>query len=732
MLCKKASTPLQLLPDHLIIMTYFMCVFMAFFGACDDTTHQQASDSEIEQELDLGLDEGLVQDMMRPDLNVPLEDCLGVLTNPECLTINGQKRNWRREWQSIPSDSLNWGPSEVLNTTAFFNSDFDAQIPSSILTRATVNGDRTITATSLNILIPDDSSSVEIVIDGLKADRIFQEGYQSWSFAGAIIVPQTFPRDDQGHLYIKEALTGDPLHGEHGISFNVIAGQIGDDGESGVWLLAHVDPSYSNTTFGVEKLDETSDVIRLTARVGFEDIPLSSDQKDESLNEGMIQQNLTLITAPSLWLALRTYQEQMKQTLDRLSETSTRSFSSSSSPQRPPKGWYSWNERFEDIDTAYILEHLDLVAEKLKPFGFDLVEIDDGWQQGWGNWVSNELFPNDFEPIITQANALDLNLGIWFAPFLVEVDVAEENNYPLAWFVHNPHEAIPNELSDLLKSAETPNEEWSKEQVLVHRIVGNPRSYYVLDTTHPEAMAHVLEQLAHRVTQGFSYFKLDFLYAAAIPGKRMEVVSGIESLRIGLAKIREVLGPEVIINACGAPIHAVLGYADSLRIGADTTFGDLYPSFIASAARSTAARAYLFPLVWPDGDQVQTRSPYLTQQAELGSDVAMLSAAAYSIGDDLSRLPQDRLAIFTDAKRLWWSELPQPAIPLNIMQVPAESWVGNPLIDHLQNNDGTAAVPPTRFLGQNNMGDLKLMIFNWAQPFSSQEQQVDVSFVDED
>ena len=70
--------------------------------------------------------------------------------------------------------------------------------------------------------------------------------------------------------------------------------------------------------------------------------------------------------------------------------------------------------------------------------------------------------------------------------------------------------------------------------------------------------------------------------------------------------------------------------------------------------------------------------------AEVGSDVAMLASAAYSIGDDLTQLPQERLNIFTQENRLWWSNLPQPAIPINIMEVPASSWIGNPLIDHLQ------------------------------------------------
>ena len=66
------------------------------------------------------------------------------------------------------------------------------------------------------------------------------------------------------------------------------------------------------------------------------------------------------------------------------------------------------------------------------------------------------------------------------------------------------------------------------------------------------------------------------------------------------------------------------------------------------------------------------------------------------------------------------------------MEVPAPSWIGNPLIDHLQNNGETGALPPSRFLGQNSLGELRLLTFDWSTPYSSQEQIVDVTFVNED
>ena len=207
--------------------------------------------------------------------------------------------------------------------------------------------------------------------------------------------------------------------------------------------------------------------------------------------------------------------------------------------------------------------------------------------------------------------------------------------------------------------------------------------------------------------------------------RRAEPGAGTASLRRGLAAIREAIGPEAFINACGAPVHAVLGYADSLRIGADTTFGDLYPAFIASAARSAAARAYLYPLVWPDADQVQVRSPYSEEEAIVGAYVAALSSAAYSIGDDLTQLSAERLAIFTDPSRLWWSELPAPSLPLDLMTTPSPEWFVNPLPDQLRAPGGTAAPPPSLFLGVTDTGERRLLRFTWDTPFSVSVERLD-------
>ena len=653
----------------------------------------------------------MTSDMMTSDM---MTACEGIDTLPHCLSLTGSTRGLDRNWSDLAAEEFSWGEQEELEISVSFTAlneiedDSVNTLLSTYLPTAIPSGESKITATPLWITSRSETSSIEINVDGLKADRIFQAGYQSWSFSGAIDLPPTKSLDNEGHVFVREALTGDPFHGAQGVSFGLIGGQLGQLAEQGVWLIGQLDPSYTVTAFTAAQGPEGT--MPLSIRIGFEDLPLR-DQSQESASpsgarEGMMTQELSLITAPTMWLALRAYQELLKQRLELLRRRELRSAQSNANAKRPPRGWYSWNERFEDIDNAYIMEHVNLIAEKLSAKGFKLVEIDDGWQEGWGDWRINDRFPDDFEAIVEQAHQLQLTLGLWFAPFLVDVEVASRLDYPNEWFV------FPLEESN---------------EPLEHRIIGNPRTYYILDASHPDAMTHVLTELAARAAQGFTYFKLDFLYAAAIPGRRAQELSGTESLRLGLAKIREVIGQEVFINACGAPVHAVLGYADSLRVGADTTFGELFPAFIASAARSTAARAYLYPQIWPDGDQVQVRSPYLPEEATTGAFVAALSSAAYSIGDDLTSLPEDRLELFLDETRLWWADLPSPALPVDLMERPSAEWFANPIPDHLRTLGGTSAPPPRRYLGISEEGELRLLDFNWNAPFTTHVESLNRS-----
>ena len=68
------------------------------------------------------------------------------------------------------------------------------------------------------------------------------------------------------------------------------------------------------------------------------------------------------------------------------------------------------------------------------------------------------------------------------------------------------------------------------------------------------------------VEAGFTFLKLDFLFAAALPGhRRDDDLSGEAAYRHGVETVRRIVGDDVYLLACGAPVIASLGVFDGIR-----------------------------------------------------------------------------------------------------------------------------------------------------------------------
>ncbi|MCA9674256.1 MAG: alpha-galactosidase, partial [Myxococcales bacterium] len=336
--------------------------------------------------------------------------------------------------------------------------------------------------------------------------------------------------------------------------------------------------------------------------------------------------------------------------------------------------------------------HVDAVATTLAPLGMPLVEIDDGWEPAWGDWVADEArFPGGMEAIGATITDRGLVAGVWLAPFLVDTTAAAAQGDPTR-FVRGPD-----------------------GQPLVHRLTGNPRSFYVVDATDPDGLAIATAPIATLAAAGFTYFKLDFLYAGAFAGDRADAVTGVEALRRGLAAIRDAAGPDAVIEACGAPILPVIGRADVLRIGSDTAFEafDLKFTMVGWAARALAGRAWLWPRIWLDADQVQVRAPYTLAEARAGAVVTALAGPAYSLGDDLTTLPAERLALALDPVVLDVAGGPAPARAIGIMDTATREAPQSPLLEQFREPVGLVTLPASRFEVEGASGDHYAITVDW-------------------
>jgi alpha-galactosidase len=211
--------------------------------------------------------------------------------------------------------------------------------------------------------------------------------------------------------------------------------------------------------------------------------------------------------------------------------------------------WSSWYSFYDKISASNLIEVLNELTEldPGSPIPFDVFQIDDGWQKGVGDWEANEKFPEGMAPLAEQIRAKGLQPGIWLAPLIATPSSKLFSEHP-NWF-----------LTD-------------QSGKLVRAGFNFGEKLLALDVTIPE-VADYLEELISKVSGwGFSYLKLDFLYAGALPGKRASDIPREQAYRQVLTRMMNTarrLDSQAYILACGAPIIPSLGACDAIRIGPD-------------------------------------------------------------------------------------------------------------------------------------------------------------------
>ncbi|MFN8052297.1 MAG: glycoside hydrolase family 36 protein [Acidimicrobiales bacterium] len=221
-----------------------------------------------------------------------------------------------------------------------------------------------------------------------------------------------------------------------------------------------------------------------------------------------------------------------------------------------PSGWCSWYYYFTKVTEADVMANLDVLAAdgvRGPTFGCEYVMVDDGHQQAIGDWLTtNEKFPSGMAAVAKRITDAGFDAGIWWAPFIVSATSEVARRHP-EWLVRNER---GRPILGLL------NPGWG---------ITNPMR--VLDTTRPDVLEH-LRSIAATIANewGYRIQKIDFLYAASLPGVRHDpTATRAQALRRGIEAVRAGAGDDGFVLGCGCPLGPAVGLVDALRIGADVT-----------------------------------------------------------------------------------------------------------------------------------------------------------------
>jgi alpha-galactosidase len=206
-------------------------------------------------------------------------------------------------------------------------------------------------------------------------------------------------------------------------------------------------------------------------------------------------------------------------------------------PALPPI-WCTWYHYFTQVTEADVLENLTAIERLNLDVG--VVQLDDGYQSGIGDWLErNPRFPHPLGELASRIRDTGRRAGIWTAPLLV-----------------GERSRLAREHPDWLVEGADAGFNW--EQPLA-----------ALDVTHPDAADYLRQVFRSLAGWGFDFFKIDFLYAGALPGRRRQAVDPIAAYREGLRLIREAVGEQATLLGCGAPLLPSIGMVEAMRVSPD-------------------------------------------------------------------------------------------------------------------------------------------------------------------
>jgi hypothetical protein len=263
-------------------------------------------------------------------------------------------------------------------------------------------------------------------------------------------------------------------------------------------------------------------------------------------------------------------------------------------PLRPVQaGWNSW-DYFSGSISAEDMGRNAAAARTLFGDKVRCLVIDEGWEPRWGDWVANWKFPGGLGTFCKEAKAKGMVPGIWTAPIMV-------NRYTQLYREHPEWFALD-----------------AAGQVAVKSFSYGPMSF--LDVTLPEVRQWLFDMFTRLRGEGFEYFKVDFTQEMLNAEKFHDATVGRGQLvRLVFQTIREAIGEDAYLLACGAPYPSVTGIVDASRAS-----GDIHNFWghVLCNAGSIASRYWQHRRLWNnDPDFVIARSRETANGKYLNKDM---------------------------------------------------------------------------------------------------------------
>lgn len=326
--------------------------------------------------------------------------------------------------------------------------------------------------------------------------------------------------------------------------------------------------------------------------------------------------------------------------------------------------WCSWYQRGPNISLDYVNRTISVIKSRKELSGITLVQVDDGYQNRVGDWLDPKpSYGGDLLQTAQTIRQAGFQAGLWVAPFIAQQRSRLFQEHP-DWFIKRDNDFY--------------NAGWNPFWLDTIR---------ALDTSHPEVLRWLTHLFRTLVSYGFTFFKLDYLYPAAIRCRRHDASVGrFQAFRQGLEAISQAVGPGVTLLGCGAPLAPSIGLVDAMRVSVDIDVrwqnpgwlrlatGDTETTGLGPAVRNSLTRGpFCSPLFRVDPDCLLLRqkgSTLTTEELNTAGWLAAMHGEWVLLGDDLTKWTE------VEFQRLQQvlPNISTQATPLDSLDSPMPTW----------------------------------------------------------
>lgn len=336
--------------------------------------------------------------------------------------------------------------------------------------------------------------------------------------------------------------------------------------------------------------------------------------------------------------------------------------------REPVCGWCSWAAHFLNVTESDMLRAADFVSENLLDYGYDIVQIDDGFQRynssqpaplGPGEkladlWLNpNDKFPHGMDWLAQEIASRDMTPGMW-------LNLSLPLGMPEDWYL-----------------ADTDGKPFD-----------GPYAHYQVNGLVDGAVETAFGEIIHGFKeQGWDYFKLDtirhILYDAYRRVPEYWTGRGEDSdlaYRAVIQGMRDAAGAESYVLGCWGVIPEIAGIVDGCRIG-----GDVQPDWGSArmAAKCASQFNYLNNVIWlNDPDYMCFRLPL--EQCRSWASMVALTGMQLMVSDAPETYDEPRLDVLRKVApplfvhpttlrpvahdtELWALDLPGPEKPYTVL-----------------------------------------------------------------